>query len=198
MALCVAGTRGEDVDTLVAEQAGARCTVDGGKTALMFAAEYGRLALVLALAPLEARIQTDSGATALMHAAAAGHTECVRELASHEMGMVNSDAETALVYAAYYGHHEAASVLLPEAGAHNAHGGFALCYAIEMNWPLVVHILLPAEGHMAVCHDPPCGLRNLVKRWELDPTVYKDPVSQREQLDRHALVHELVEEYLSK
>lgn len=162
MELCVTGPKGEDVDALVAEHAGACCAADGRKTALMFAAEYGRLGLVRALVPLEARCQTDGGATALMHAAAAGHTECVRELVQHEQGMTNAGIETALVYAAYYGHPDAAALLLGEAGVYNEFGEFALCYAIEMNWPLVLRLLLPVEGHLKTKHDPPRGLRDLV------------------------------------
>lgn len=198
MSMCVSGCHGEDVDALVRAQAGACCAADGRKTALMFAAEYGRLGLVRALAGVEARCQTDGGATALMYAAAAGHTECVRELAPREQGMLNAAGETALVYAAYYGHHEAAALLLGEAGVHNTHGEFALCYAIEMNWPEAVRVLLPAEGHMRTLHDPPRGLRDLAARWQLDTSVYKDPAEQREQARRHKEIEEILEQYLNK
>lgn len=162
----------------------------------MFAAEYGRLELVRRLVPVEARMQTDGGATAMMYAAMAGNAECVRALAPHETNMLNASGEKALVYAAYYGHHDVAALLLDEAGAYNAYGEFALCYAIEMNWPLVVRVLLPSEGRMLTKHSPARDVRALVARWELDTSVFKAPEQRREQQDRHAQVRLIVEEFL--
>ena len=101
----------------------------------MYSAENGNLLMVRKLKSLEGRFQTDFGSTALMYAAMAVQLECARELAELEKKMVNSTDETALVYAAYYGHHQIAQLLIEEAGIYNTYNDFALCYAIERNWP---------------------------------------------------------------
>ena len=94
----------------------------GGKTALMNAARYGNLELVLLLLskPEVASIidvQDANGKTALFKAARHGHTEIVRHLleAGADPYLSEKNGTTALMYAAYYGYVAIAKGLLAAA-----------------------------------------------------------------------------------
>jgi hypothetical protein len=98
--------------------AGARVNLrdEDGRTALMFAAGYGRLEIVELLLRAGAKVnaQSKSGATALMEAAREGATETVRALllAGADVSLRDEDGHSALWHARDNEHDETASLLL--------------------------------------------------------------------------------------
>lgn len=83
------------------------------KTALMYAAQKGKLPVVELLRDAEAGMRNENGNTALFYAAAAGRADAVAALAGLEAGAQNQRGETALVQALVNGHADCVGILAP-------------------------------------------------------------------------------------
>jgi ankyrin repeat protein len=135
-----------------------------GRTALMIAAEKGRVEAVKMLiekgAGVDYRYEAGGYAdyyyndTALMFAARAGHAEVVRILiqAGADVNAQGAWNETALMSAAQGGSTEVVKILLdcgadPDAAAY--HGETALDYAVARNYPEVIKLLSGGLGSRA-------------------------------------------------
>ena len=133
-----------DLDKVRAEIEGGR-TVDSkdiaGQTALMYAAETGRMQVLEYLVSKGADVNAKSGNlhnTSLMYAAAANRLEAIEFLIARgaNVDAVNSWKQSALIFAAYKGNADAIKLLL-ENGAHanlkNKDGETALDIARKRN-----------------------------------------------------------------
>lgn len=117
--LMIAAAQGhsETVSALVKAGANANATNSHGRTALMFAASYGFIAIVKDLLAHRADpnvvAKDDTGWTALIAAAHKGHVDVIRVLLDHGADFTIKDKEgkTALVWAEAQGHADVARVL---------------------------------------------------------------------------------------
>lgn len=109
-----------ELNSLLASGISVNVTDHDGETALMKAADKGRLEAVKALLAAGANVNAcdEDGETALMMAADEGRTEVVRTLiaAGAELNLRDEDGETALMKALDERHTETANVL-SQAGA---------------------------------------------------------------------------------
>lgn len=130
-------------------------TVNGGYTALMIAAHYGRREIVSLLKNHEARIYCDTHWTALMFACDSGHQPIVQELAPLEAGLSDYRGITGLMRASLHGYTTIIKTLLPYDGELNAtlkepvsdfpRGCNALTMAMMSGHRESVKMLLPLE-----------------------------------------------------
>lgn len=86
---------------------------EGGRTALMYAADSGNLECVKFLAALEKEIgqQDDDGNTAMMYAAKNGFLDCINVLVEDENNIINHNNKRAVNFAMENDHPECAGFL---------------------------------------------------------------------------------------
>ena len=86
---------------------------EGGRTALMYAADSGNLDCVKFLVGIKGEIgkQDNSGNTALMYAAKKGFLDCVSVLVDEENNIINNENKRAVNFAIENGHGECAGFL---------------------------------------------------------------------------------------
>lgn len=121
-----------------------------GKTALMYAAEFGSYRSVALLAPHEAGLQDNLGWTALMYSASRGDFQSVQLLIEKEAGKQNKAGDTALMLAVRLRHQYCAELLVEkEAGFVNDIGDTALYYALTSLGFNLVSLLAPHEAKIS-------------------------------------------------
>ncbi len=129
---------------------------EDGKTALSYAAHFGRDAAIAWLLSTNADVNGAdlNGDTALMHACAEGHCNAVRQLlAAHEvdMGVTDGNGSTALIRAAGAGHREVCKLLLEanvDADGCDCTGMTPLMVAAQMGHQCVVALLISARAEV--------------------------------------------------
>ncbi|ESU39016.1 Serine/threonine protein kinase [Giardia duodenalis] len=105
-----------------------------GKTALMYAAEWGYISIVRLLILKESRLSMrDCGSTALMLATRNGHSLVARILADRESRLVNKQGMSALIFAVYRGDVPLVQTLVDkESRITDRNGDTALLHAVRL------------------------------------------------------------------
>lgn len=139
-----------------------------GKTALMYAAEWGYISIVRLLILTESRLSVrDCGSTALMFATRNGHSLVARILADRESRLVNKQGMSALIFAVYRGDVPLVQALVDkESRITDKHGDTALLHAVRLltvdesvygishaNLIEIIKILAPREARFISMRD---------------------------------------------